>query len=111
MWPEIRDYEAGGRRDELRSNIIATLGLGGVPADEATALIRRISWEGKRRYRVRVTLEGARTEGLFKGFEEVVAGGIDHRRGETVHLPQLRDWMTEFAAKVEAELRRYAREE
>jgi hypothetical protein len=111
VWPEIRDYEAGGRRDELRSNIIATLGLGSVPADEATALVRRISWEGKRRYRVRLTLEGVRTEGLFKGFDEIVAGGVERRRGETVHVPQLRDWMTQFAVKVEAELRRYAREE
>jgi hypothetical protein len=111
VWPEIRDYEAGGRRDELRSNIIATLGLGGVPADEAGVLVRKISWEGKRRYRVRLTLEGARSRKLFKGFDEIVAGGVDRRRGETVHLPKLRDWMTEFAAKVEAELRRYAREE
>lgn len=110
VWPEIRDYEAGGRRDELRSNIIATLGIGGVPADEASVLVRRISWEGKRRYRVRVTLEGARTNGLFKGFDEIVAGGVDRRRGETIHLPGLRAWMTTFAAKVEAELRRYAQE-
>lgn len=111
VWPEIRDYEAGGRRDELRSNIIATLGLGGIPADEAGLLVRRISWEGKRRYRVRVTLEGARSKKLFKGFDEIVTGTVDRRRGETVHLPDLRAWMTEFAAKVEAELGRYAREE
>jgi hypothetical protein len=110
VWPEIRDYEAGGRRDELRSNIIATLGLGGIPADEAGVLVRKISWEGKRRYRVRLTLEGARSKNLFKGFDEIVAGGIDRRRGETVHLPQLRAWMTEFASKVEAELRSYVRE-
>lgn len=111
VWPEIRDYEGGGRRDELRSNIIATLGLGGIPADEATTLVRRISWEGKRRYRVRLTLEGARTEGLFKGFDEIVAGSVERRRGETVQLPGLRAWMTAFAAKVESELRSYAPEE
>src|SRR5690554_1425568 len=46
VWPEIQDYEGGGRRDELRSNIIATLGLGGVPMGEAIELVRRISWEG-----------------------------------------------------------------
>lgn len=111
VWPEIQDYEGGGRRDELRSNIIATLGLGGIPADEATSLVRRISWEGKRRYRVRVTLEGKRTKQLFKGFEKVAPGAAERRRGETVHLPELRAWMTSFAAKVEAELRGYVRGE
>ena len=111
VWPEIEEYEAGGRRDELRSNVIATLGLGGIPADEATALVHRISWEGKWRYRVRVTVPGKRTKGLFKGFDELVAGNVERRRGETVHLPKLRDWMTMFAGKVETELRSYAREE
>lgn len=111
VWPEIRDYEAGGRRDELRSNIIATLGLGGIPADEAGLLVRRISWDGKWRYRVRVTLERARGKKLFQGFDEIVTGSVDRRRGETVLLPDLRAWMTEFATKVEAALRRYAREE
>lgn len=111
VWPEIREYEAGGRRDELRSNIIATLGLGGVPTAEATALVRKISWEGSRRYRVRVTLEEARTEGLFKGFADIVQGDVERRRGETVYLPQLRTWMKAFASKVETELRRFARKE
>ena len=111
VWPEIREYEAGGRRDELRSNIIATLGLGGVPVDEAIALVRRISWEGQRRYRVRLTLERARSGGIFKGFDDIVTGSVERRRGETVQLSGLRAWMTDFAAKVESELRTYAREE
>jgi hypothetical protein len=110
VWPEIRDYEAGGRRDELRSNIIATLGLGGVSADEATRLVRRISWDGARRYRVRVTVERSRTRRLFKDFETIVTGDRDRRRGETIHLPHLRAWMTQLAGKVEAELRTYAEE-
>ena len=111
IWRDIKDYEAGGRRDELRSNIIATLGLGGVPADEAAALVRRISWEDKRRYRVRVTVQSQRTKRLFRGFDELVSGDVERRRGETIHLPQLRTWMTSFAAKIEHELRSYAQEE
>ena len=111
VWPEIRDYEGGGRRDELRSNIIATLGLGGVPADEAINLVRRISWDGARRYRVRLTIEGTRTRRLFNGFAEIVPGSVERRRGETVHLAGLRDWMTALAAKVESELRTYIREQ
>jgi hypothetical protein len=111
VWPEIKDYEAGGRRDELRSNVIATLGLGGIPADQATALVRRISWEGKRRYRVRVTVETERDKKLFRGFDEVVSGEAGRRRGETVEIPQLRDWMIKLAGKVETELRGYGQVE
>jgi hypothetical protein len=110
IWPDIKDYETGGRREELRSGVIATLGLGGVPKEEAAALVRRISWEGSRRYRVHVTIEGERTKQLFKGFDDLVSGEVERRRGESVHIPQLRDWMTNLAGKVETELRRYSRE-
>jgi hypothetical protein len=111
VWPEIRDYEAGGRRDELRSNIIATLGLGGIHTEEATKLVRRISWEGARRYRVRVTVQSARPRRLFKDFEAIVNGVSDRRRGETVHIPDLRNWMTRLSSKVEDELRSFAVQE
>jgi hypothetical protein len=109
VWPEIRAYEAGGRRDELRSNIIATLGLGGVPSKEAEQLVRQISWEGKRRYRVRVTVEATRDSKLFKGFADIVSGDAARRRGETLYQPKLRDWMTNLAGKVESVLRTYVR--
>lgn len=111
VWPEIRQYEAGGRRDELRSNVITTLGTARVPQEEAARLIRGISWDGKRRYRVRVTVEKERNETLFEGFDEIVAGRSEMRRGESTHLPQMRAWMTGFAARVEAHLRRYVKED
>lgn len=109
VWPEIKEYEQGGRRDELRSNIIATLGIGGIPSAEAQNLIRGISWGGKRRYRVRVTVEpNQRTSKLFKGFEEIVNGHNEMRRGETTTLPSMRNWMTTLAEKIENELRSFA---
>jgi len=109
VWPEIKEYEQGGRRDELRSNIIATLGIGGIPSAEAQNLIRGISWTGKRRYRVRVTIEAnQRTSKLFKGFEEIVSGDNEMRRGETTALPSMRNWMTTLAGKIENELRSFA---
>ncbi len=109
VWPEIKDYENGERSDELRSNVIATLGTGGVPADEATELIRDISWAGKRRYRVRVTVEQhGRSPHLFKGFENIVRGDNVTRRGETLALQSMRNWMETFSHNVESELRRIA---
>ena len=111
VWPELKCYELGGRRDELRSNVIATLGLGGVCTDEATKLVRRISWQDARRYRVRVSIDGGRSPGLFKGFDSIVSGELHRRRGETIHLPQLREWMTRLAGKVEANLRSFIKEQ
>lgn len=109
VWPEIEEYEKGGRRDELRSNVIATLGTGGIAMPEAENLIRGISWAGKRRYRVRVTVESnGRTPKLFKGFEQIVDGDLEMRRGETATLPSLRSWMDNLAGLVESELRQFA---
>jgi hypothetical protein len=76
---------------------------------EAVKMIRHISWAGKRRYRVRVTVEpNKQTSALFKGFDEIVSGARELRRGETVSLPAMRDWMTMLAGKVESELRSFA---
>lgn len=112
VWPEIETYELGGRRDELRSNVIATLGIGGVSMDDAVELIRGICWNGKCRYRVRVTVEpGGRMKGLFKDFNTIVSGDNDKRRGETVPLPSMRSWMTALAGKVEDELQRFVNSE
>jgi hypothetical protein len=108
VWPEIKEYEAGGRRDELRSAVISILGTGGVGADDAEQLVKRISWEGKRRYRVRVTIEGPRLADLFKGFDTVVVGTPELRRGDTVLVPDMRAWMTRLALAVESELRTFA---
>lgn len=110
VWPEIKEYQAGGRRDELRSNVITTIGTGGLSQEEAARLIRGISWEGKRRYRVRVTVEDERSPNLFKGFNDLVAGDAEMRRGESMHLPGMRTWMTKFANAVEVHLRSYVKE-
>lgn len=105
VWPEIQTYESGGRRDELRSGVIATLGTGGVGTKEAEKLIRGISWEGKRRYRVRVTLENDRSKKLFDGFPDLVGGGSEMRRGETILVPAMRKWMNDLALRIESQLR------
>jgi hypothetical protein len=109
VWPEIKVYESGGRRDELRSGIIATLGTGGVGTEEAERLIRGISWEGRRRYRVRVTIDKKRTSTLFDGFSDLISGGNEMRRGETMSLPDVRAWMDDLALRVEVQLRKFAK--
>jgi hypothetical protein len=106
VWPEIKDYEGGGRDDELRSSVIATLGTAGISTSEATKLIRSITWSGNRRYRVRVTVGDTEpNKTMFMGFAKLTPNGKADCRGETVYLPQLRSWMDSFSAKVETELR------
>ncbi len=107
VWPEIEAYERGERRDEIQSNIISTLGTGGVARGEAEMLVRAISWAGKRRYRVRMTVGDRRTKHLFRGFPSKVAGTNDRRRGETTSIPKLRQWMELLSNKVEVALRQF----
>ena len=109
VWGEIQKYEKGERDDELRSGVISILGGGGIGTAEAESLIRGISWKGRRRHRVRVTIEGARTTGLFKGFATVITGPHEMRRGETMILPEMRTWMDDFASRVEGNLRTFIR--
>lgn len=111
VWPEIEKYEKGERIDELRSAIISTLGTSGIPHNQAIDMIRGVSWEKRRRYRVRVTIKPTgRTNGLFKGFSDIVSGTSDRRRGEAVSLPAMRQWMDGLSNMVESELLTFIRQ-
>lgn len=110
VWPEIMDYETGQRDDELREHAIDALVKRGASPDDAENAVSRILWQNVRRYRVRVTVaethrQPPRRGGLFDGFEEVAPGDNSRRRGETVHLPELRKWMASFTEKVKQALR------
>lgn len=108
VWPEFKEYEAGGRRDELRSGVVAALGTAGIQSEEAEKLVKRMSWgQGRRRYRARVTVQEPRPAELFKGFDEVVTGGAHLRRGDTALIPDMRAWMSALAIAVEAELQTF----
>lgn len=110
--PAIRDYEAGGRKDELRSAVITALGaVGNVPLDEAQELVRRISWSEARRYRLRIALGSRRTPTLFRGFEREAPGPESRRSGQTVLIPDLRNALERFALQVEQALLQMKREQ
>jgi hypothetical protein len=76
---------------------------------DVDAAIANILWKDARRYRVSVTINdthnsnSARAQ-LFDGFDQKVPGGIERRRGDTIYLPRLRDWMEAFAARVIAKV-------
>ena len=77
------------------------------------AAINAILWKDAKRYRVSITVGDthASPEGrqrLFKGFDEKAPGDVKRRRAETIHLPELRKWMQQFADKAVAHVKAIA---
>ena len=106
VWPGIVALEAGERASELTHQTTAMLEAQqrldpGLDIDTA---ISNILWKEVRRYRVSITVNDAHLEntaraGLFKGFDESAPGDAKRRRAETMHLSELRKWMSAFAGR------------
>lgn len=109
VWPEFEEYEKGNRRDEFRSKTISLLGTKNFSERDASRIVRKISWEEKRKYRARVTIEAPRGKDLFKGFPEIVIGDDSKRRGETLFIEDMRNWMEDLSQKIIIELNKYVR--
>jgi hypothetical protein len=104
VWPGIVALEAGERFSELTHHTTAMLEAQKMldPALDVDTAISNILWKEVRRYRVSITVDDthmantARAK-LFKGFDESAPGDDKRRRAETIHLPDLRKWMSAFA--------------
>jgi len=107
VWPELLGMEAGERITELTHEAAALLEtqLGADTDFDIAAAVGEILWKEARRYRVSITVsdeheaEEARAA-LFKGFNKKVGGDVVRRRAETILIPDMRDWMAEFAERV-----------
>lgn len=102
--PEIEVYESGARDDELESQTLAILEQHHDKA-RAQELIQGVFWNQARRYRVTITVDEAHDhpvgrKRLFKGYDHAARGDKSRRRGETIRIPELREWFDSFAAKV-----------
>jgi len=67
------------------------------------AAVETIVWEQARHYRVAITTEAAhdkdrRRASLFKGFDTAAPGDVLRRQAETISIPNLRNWMSQFSA-------------
>ena len=101
VWPELKTLEAGERQNELLQEATALLET--VPGIDVDAVIETIAWKEVRRYRISVTVSGPDApdpSALYKGFDDIVTGGVDRRCGEVLQLPELRSWMKGFSARV-----------
>lgn len=111
IWPEFAACEKGERDDELRTFVIDALVRRQIGEEMAEQTAGAILWHNCRRYRVRTTVGSTHstppTRGdLFKGFDVHVAGDSHRRRGETLFILELRNWMNSLAQEVADELRR-----
>lgn len=106
VWPGIRALEGGQRMPELiqETGGILEAHMNRFPDLDIDAAVEAIVWEQARHYRVAITAEAThdkdnRRASLFKGFDQVAPGDILRRQAETIAIPNLRDWMSQFSAK------------
>lgn len=102
VWVEFADFETGRRDNELVATVSAMLERSGDADPDKT--IADILWHNTRAYRVAVTVGDTHStdsgrKRLFKGYDEVVSGGVTRRRAETLHLKDVRNWISAIAAK------------
>jgi hypothetical protein len=102
VWPDFEALEAGERENVLTADVSSLLSTrAGIDTDKA---IEQVIWNQVRRYRVSITVGSAHStpigrQRLFKGYDSVAVGALQRRRGEIIHIPQLRPWMASLAAK------------
>lgn len=111
VWDGIRSLERGERMPELIQDATTILEaqqrhFPDLDVDEA---IETILWNEVRHYRVSVTTSAkhagdADRKKLFKGFDEAAPGNAKRRRADTLHLDDLRPWMSDFCETTIAQI-------
>lgn len=107
VWPEFETLETGKRDNELVAEV--TTMLDGAPHIEPDQAVAQILWKEARAFRVSITVGDAYAneagrELLFRGYDDKVHGDVNRRRAETLHLLNLRLWMTGIAEQALAYL-------
>jgi hypothetical protein len=100
VWPNFTLLEAGERENVLSAGISALLSTR--PDIDADKAIENIIWKQIRRYRVSITVGAthaspAGCQRLFDGYDQIASGDVQRRRGEILHVDQLRPWMGSLA--------------
>jgi hypothetical protein len=109
VWPDITELEAGKRDHVLIADLNALLRTR--PQIDPDNAIRSIVWREVRHYRISITVGNTHADAdgrmrLFNGYDVTAVGPVLKRRGETIHLEQLRQWMAQLANRVIEAIRR-----
>lgn len=108
VWPDFRDLEKGANQNVLVAEI--TTLLKGAGRADAAAVVKKVVWSKSKHYRVSITVgqahasEPGRSQ-LFSDFDAVAPGEIRRRRGETLHIPNLRPWLHDLAELTKSKVR------
>ncbi len=102
VWKEFAALETG-THDNLLTAKVSTL-LGTRPELDPDQAVQEILWNQARAFRVAITVDDRYSDmhgrkRLFRGYSNVVSGSVSRRRAETLHLDDLRSWMTRIAKK------------
>lgn len=100
VWPEFQKFEAGLGVNRMTQQATGILTAAQHPAPSEAAA--KILWKTSRRYRVSITADMSTStsrKSLFKGYEEMVSGGIERRKAEVFVVNDLRTWMAKLASK------------
>lgn len=101
IWNEFKGMQTGERDNELAAEVTRLLETAkSINVDEA---VETIVWKNARHYRIAITIddEHSNADGpkkLFNGYNAVVEGDVIRRRGEVLHLNDMRGWMATLAA-------------
>lgn len=100
VWPEFTAMEAGDRENVLTAEVTALLAT--QPNIDPDIAIENVIWKNVRQYRISITVGDSHSDEagrrrLFKGYDKIAAGENQRRRGETLHVRNLRKWMQGLA--------------
>lgn len=100
IWKEFKGMQSGERDNELAAEITRLLETAkGIDVDEA---VETVVWKNARHYRIAITIDDNHIDAegqkeLFDGYSAVVGGEVVRRRGEVLHLDNMRAWMAALA--------------
>lgn len=108
VWPSFTKNEQGINDSALLSDLTAILERFQHP--DVDRLIQGIHWKQRKAYRVCITVardeeSGTSRASVFDGYDVIITGTELRRRAETIFLPKMRKWMSDFCELVSAELR------
>lgn len=107
VWPELMSFEDGERDDILTDGISALLQT--TTNLDSEEVVNRVIWEKALKYRVSITIGNshAKADGyarLFDGYDQIISGPDDRRRGEVFYCADMRQWMKDLATDCVAKL-------
>lgn len=104
--PEFKDYEKHIYDNKLKSELtqfVSPVNNRDLYIELSPSFANHDHWT----YRIGITRESCHNtdkgrQGLFKGYDAVVIGDVERRKGASIYLTQMREWMQDLSERVVA---------